>query len=88
VRLRVTGRIQDLPKAVRAELERVMEATKHYEKGHLILALSYGGRTEIVDAVRTIAAKVKAGRLNSIPRRSTKRRFRATCTCPTCPTPT
>ena len=63
MRLRVTGRIQDLPKAVRSELERVMEATKHYKKGHLILALSYGGRTEIVDAVRAIACKVEAGEL-------------------------
>lgn len=63
VRLRVTGRIQDLPKAVRNELERVMAATKNYEKGHLILALSYGGRAEIVDAVRAIAADVQAGRL-------------------------
>jgi undecaprenyl diphosphate synthase len=61
VRLRVTGRLGDLPKAVRAELERVMAATRHYEKGHLILALSYGGRTEIVDAIRAIAAKVKLG---------------------------
>ena len=64
VRLRVTGRIQDLPKVVRAELERVMAATQNYEKGHLILALSYGGRTEIADAVRAIACKVKAGELD------------------------
>ena len=63
VRLRVTGRIQDLPKAVRSELERVMAATKDYRKGHLILALSYGGRAEILDAVRALAAKVKAGEL-------------------------
>ena len=63
VRLRVTGRLQDLPKAVRTELERVMAATRNYEKGHLILALSYGGRAEIVDAVRAIAADVRAGRL-------------------------
>ena len=63
VRLRVTGRLQDLPKAVRNELERVMDATRNYEKGHLILALSYGGRAEIVDAVRAIAADVRAGRL-------------------------
>jgi undecaprenyl diphosphate synthase len=63
VRLRVTGRIHDLPKAVRAELERVMAATQDYEKGHLILALSYGGRTEIVDAVRAIAGKVQAGEI-------------------------
>jgi undecaprenyl diphosphate synthase len=63
VRLRVTGRLQDLPKAVRTELERVMEATRNYEKGHLILALSYGGRAEIVDAVRALAVDVQAGRL-------------------------
>ena len=63
VRLRVTGRIQDLPAAVRAELERVMAATKDYRKGHLILALSYGGRAEIVDAVRALAAEVRAGAL-------------------------
>lgn len=63
VRLQVTGRIADLPKAVRAELTRVMDATRHYDKGHLILALSYGGRTEIADAVRAIARNVQAGAL-------------------------
>ena len=63
VRLRVTGRLQDLPKAVRNELERVMAATRNYSKGHLILALSYGGRAEIVDAVRAIASDVRDGRL-------------------------
>ena len=64
VRLRVTGHIQDLPAAVRAELERIMAATRNYSKGHLILALSYGGRSEIVDAVRAIAAKARAGAID------------------------
>ena len=64
VRLRVTGRIGDLPRAVRAELERVMEATKGHRKGQLILALSYGGRAEIVDAARALAAEAKAGRID------------------------
>ena len=41
-----------------------MEATKNDEKGHLILALSYGGRAEIVDAVRVLAAEAKAGRID------------------------
>jgi undecaprenyl diphosphate synthase len=63
VRLRVTGRIEDMPEAVRQELERVMAATKDYTKGHLILALSYGGRAEIADAVRALAEQVKAGEL-------------------------
>jgi undecaprenyl diphosphate synthase len=61
VRLRVIGRISDLPKSVQKELDRVMEATKGYDEGHLVLALSYGGRTEIAAAAKQIAKKVKAG---------------------------
>jgi undecaprenyl diphosphate synthase len=63
VRLHVIGRTSDLPKPVQHELERVMKATAHYEDGNLILALSYGGRTEIAYAAREIARKVKAGTL-------------------------
>lgn len=63
VRLRMTGRMQDLPKSVQKELQRVMDATKNYRKGQLILALSYGGRAEIADAVKAIAGEVAAGRL-------------------------
>jgi undecaprenyl diphosphate synthase len=63
VRLRVIGRLADLPLAVQRGLQRVMKATARYTGGQLILALSYGGRTEIVDAVRQIAREVKAGRL-------------------------
>jgi len=64
VRLRVTGRIDDLPAAVRKELDRVVRETETYENGTLILALSYGGRAELVDATRSIAAEVKAGTLD------------------------
>jgi undecaprenyl diphosphate synthase len=63
IRLRVIGRIEDLPLDVRRGLDRVMEATAHYEAGHLILALSYGGRTEIARAARKIAEQVRAGTL-------------------------
>lgn len=64
VRLRVIGRLHDLPPDVQAELKRVMKATEHYTGGQLILALSYGGRAEIVDAVRAIARKAKKGDLS------------------------
>ncbi|MDP6491490.1 MAG: isoprenyl transferase [Kiritimatiellia bacterium] len=64
VRLLATGRIHDLPDAVRAELERVIRETATYENGTLILALSYGGRAELVDATRQIASEVKAGELD------------------------
>lgn len=63
VRLRISGRIADLPKSVQKELQRVMDATRGYEAGTLILALSYGGRSEIADAARRIAERVQAGEL-------------------------
>ena len=63
VRLRVIGHIQDLPAVVREELEKVMAETAHYTGGHLILALSYGGRQELVDATRAIAGEVAGGKL-------------------------
>lgn len=63
VRLRVIGHVQDLPGAVRKELDRVIDETAHYTRGTLLLALSYGSRAELTDAVRAIAGKVRAGTL-------------------------
>lgn len=63
-RLRVMGRIEDLPGKVRKELARVMEATKRYRKRQLVLALSYGSRAEITQAARNLARRVKDGELN------------------------
>jgi undecaprenyl diphosphate synthase len=63
VRLRVIGRIGDLPTLVQRGLARVIKATASYDGGQLILALSYGSRTEIVEAVRRIAREIKAGRM-------------------------
>lgn len=64
LRLRVIGRIQDLPAPVRIKLQRVMKATEDHDSGQLILALSYGARTEIAHAVRDIARAVKAGTID------------------------
>ena len=64
VRLRVIGRPHDLPADVQVELTRVMKATEKYTEGQLILALSYGGRAEIVDAIRSIARKVEKGEIH------------------------
>ena len=63
VRLRMIGRMEDLPAAVQRELNRVIQATAHYTQGQFILALSYGSRAEITQAVRRITAAVQAGRL-------------------------
>ena len=64
VRLRAIGRIQDLPEAVREELEAAMEKTKANTQLNLILALSYSSRVEITEAVKAIAREAKAGQLD------------------------
>lgn len=64
IRLRTIGRLADLPAAVQFALRRVSTATQNYERHHLILALSYGARDEITQAMRAIARKVKNGELN------------------------
>ncbi len=64
VRLRVMGCREDLPSAVLREIERVEAATAQYDQGHLILAISYGGRTEIAWAARRIAERVARGELD------------------------
>lgn len=63
VRLRIIGRLQDLPSDLRADLERVMRDTEKYAGHTLVLALSYGSRAEITDAARRIAQKAAAGEL-------------------------
>lgn len=62
VRLRAQGELHRLPKFVQTELRRVIELTAYDDpKLELTLCLSYGGRQEIVDATRQIAAKVASG---------------------------
>jgi undecaprenyl diphosphate synthase len=64
VRLATIGRTADLPVPVRKRLERAIAETAHNTKLTLTLALNYGGRDEIVDAVRAIACEAKAGALD------------------------
>jgi len=64
VRLRAIGRLDDLPKDALAELRRTEELTAKNPGMLLRLALSYGGRAELVDATRRIAERVRAGELD------------------------
>ncbi|HNQ74120.1 MAG TPA: isoprenyl transferase [Verrucomicrobiota bacterium] len=65
VRLEVIGQVGRLPSRVQVQLEKTRVALSKNTGLTLILALSYGGRTEIVDAVRSIAAEVQAGTLTA-----------------------
>jgi undecaprenyl diphosphate synthase len=61
--IRVIGHIQELPFRARHELDRSRAATANNDGLILNIALNYGGRMEIVDAARSLAAKVRAGAL-------------------------
>lgn len=63
VRLEVIGQIYRLPEFVQEQLKKTQAALAKNNGLTLVLALSYGGRTEIVEAVRDIAAKAKTGKI-------------------------
>src|SRR6202142_4765494 len=64
VRLEVIGQIYRLPENVQEQLRKSIATLSKNNGLTLIMALSYGGRTEIVDAVRGIAQKAKTGELD------------------------
>ncbi len=64
IRLRAMGDLARLPQAVREILERNEQRTKDLTGMELILAVSYGGRDELVQAVKKIGRGIKAGEIN------------------------
>lgn len=59
IRLNAIGNLDKLPKTAQKELLDVIEKTKNNTRLTLTLALSYGSREELVNAVRVISDKVK-----------------------------
>jgi undecaprenyl diphosphate synthase len=64
VRVRMIGRRDDIPDQVLRELDKTVETSSTNSGLWLNLAINYGGRAEIVDAVRTIAQHIQAGDLS------------------------
>lgn len=62
-RFRAIGRVDSLPSTALNWVRRVERETAHLDKLMLNVALSYGGRSEIVDAVRSLAEDVQDGRV-------------------------
>jgi undecaprenyl diphosphate synthase len=56
VRIRLLGRLEELPAATRASIAEALAATAEGDRLLLNIAFNYAGRTEIVDAVRRLAA--------------------------------
>lgn len=57
VKFQAIGQIEKLPKGLQKKIKQVEEATKNNKKSILNLAISYGGRAEIVQAIKNIIKK-------------------------------
>ena len=65
VRIKVIGKMSDLNKDLRESIKNIEEITKNCAKGILRIGINYGGRTEIVDAVKKIVkSKISADEIS------------------------
>jgi len=60
IRISVIGRIHELPKRLQQHIAEAVELTKNNTRGTLQLAINYGGRAEIVDAMKKIYRTAKS----------------------------
>ncbi|MGQ9479058.1 MAG: polyprenyl diphosphate synthase [Thermoproteota archaeon] len=61
VRFKVIGRRDLVPMDIMQYIEKIERETEHYSSNYLNIAFAYGGRAEIVDAVRRIASEASQG---------------------------
>lgn len=59
VKVKIIGRLQYLSQELNEQIIKVEQLTKDYNNFHLNIAVSYGGRAEIVDAVKKIVKKIE-----------------------------
>jgi tritrans,polycis-undecaprenyl-diphosphate synthase [geranylgeranyl-diphosphate specific] len=65
VRIRIFGHLEALPADIQASAKNIMEMTKKYKTFQLNIALAYGGREEIIQAIQHMASDVKKGKLKA-----------------------
>ena len=63
IRIKAIGDLARIPWITRRKLLRAIKETEDNRKGTLVLALSYGGRAELTEAVAKISRKVQNGEL-------------------------
>ncbi|NKB80491.1 MAG: di-trans,poly-cis-decaprenylcistransferase [Nitrospirales bacterium] len=61
------GRLDSLPASIQSLLQTVKEETQHFTQHTLTVALSYGGRSEIIDAINHLITDVQNGVLLNQP---------------------
>jgi tritrans,polycis-undecaprenyl-diphosphate synthase [geranylgeranyl-diphosphate specific] len=64
IHIRAIGQLDKLPKRVREAIRHAEERTSGYDAYFYTIAVAYGGRQEIIDAVREIAQRVKDGEIS------------------------
>jgi undecaprenyl diphosphate synthase len=64
IRLRSIGRPDRLAPRIRKKVEAAIERTQHNRNMTLVFALSYGGRSEIVDAARKLLREAELGKID------------------------
>ncbi|MBU0756443.1 MAG: di-trans,poly-cis-decaprenylcistransferase [Nanoarchaeota archaeon] len=64
IRINVIGRLWLFPKEIQDMMKAIMERTKDYTDHIINFAIGYGGREEVIDAVKKIAQEVKDGKLD------------------------
>ena len=64
IQINFLGRISLFPETLQDVMHKLMEKTKNYSNHIINFAMAYGGREEVVDAVRKVAAQIKSGSLD------------------------
>ncbi|MFA5175838.1 MAG: polyprenyl diphosphate synthase [Candidatus Nanoarchaeia archaeon] len=63
VKINVIGRIEMFPKDLQDKMHKIMDLTKNHDKYIINFAMAYGGREEIIDAVKKIGRQIEAGEI-------------------------
>ena len=64
IKINIIGRHHLFPEKVQEAMKKAVEATKNYNDFTVNLCLAYGGREEIVDGIKKLAADLKDGKIN------------------------
>ncbi len=65
IRVKAIGRTELLPESIQKLIKEVELTTQNYDRHFLNVAIAYGGRAEIVDAVKKIAEDLKSGKISA-----------------------
>src|SRR3989344_3786597 len=60
VRINFIGRLDMFPRSLQSVMKKIMESTKKHRNYIVNFAMAYGGRHEIIDAVKSLAEKIKS----------------------------